>query len=67
MTELLSNEVVLSALIQYPFLLFFGGAVYVAFRAMRADFNSMREDMQECQKQQGELLTKLVDREISRD
>lgn len=66
MIDLLSNEVVLSALIQFPFLMFFALMVFVAFRAMREDFNQMREDMKQCQEQQSALLNKLVDAEIDR-
>ena len=56
MSELLTNESVISVLIQMPFVFVMG----VIMLGMRADLQALRQDFKECVNHQQELITQLV-------
>lgn len=58
MAEMLTSELVLSAIVQMPFVLVMG----IIMLGMRQDLRDLRQDLRECISGQQELLTSLVDR-----
>jgi len=56
--EMLTSELVLSAIVQMPFVLVMG----IIMLGMRQDLRDLRQDLRECISGQQELLTSLVDR-----